>query len=608
MNTFRTKIISGYAVFLLILLATSFYAMYIIRETGSSVEKIISENYHSVIAAENMLKIVDRQIPDLYDPFVNHFGAWETMFEKNKAQFWNYYKMGVRGIALPEEPDILANIKAAYMDFIQLANSLKLAKDSSPSRLLAEYVALTRTGSEIKAMINHLLKVNHKAIRQTGRQMKDIAFNGIIAMIIATLAAISLGIIAAFQFKKIILRPITKLKESIHNLREGQLDQKLDFSSYDEFAQIAGEFNKMTERLKEYEEINIQKLIAEKNKSEAIVESIADPLLVTDAAGQVLLFNKAAETKLGIKQSGTPKHVSKLLQHSEMKNIFSPSYKKMEDTSESSATTIQFQREDELFYFRPRQAEIADSANGFKETITMLEDVTAFKELDQMKSDFLATVSHELRTPLTSLNMTVNILQQQELGQLNEEQKDLLEIAKSDCERLKSLIRHLLEHAKNEHETDSIRIATIFLDEFIYSALEPFQLILKEKKVDTIVDLDKDLPSVKGDHQKLLWVLNNLLDNAIKYSPENGTLKIKAIAANEHVKITVSDEGPGITPEIRETIFERYIHDNKGPGVGLGLAVAKSVIEAHNGQLILESSGPEGSTFSFTIPNSSYQL
>jgi signal transduction histidine kinase len=226
-----------------------------------------------------------------------------------------------------------------------------------------------------------------------------------------------------------------------------------------------------------------------------------------------------------------------------------------------------------------------------------------------MKSEFIATVSHELRTPLTSINMAVDILSREVLGKVNEPQRDMLVTAKDDCERLTKLVKELLDMSRLESGKYELKNEKINLRSVVEEALKPLRLQFREKGIHLETEIPHTMPAVPGDEQQLSWVVTNLVSNALRYTPADGTVTVHSDLLEDSVRISVKDSGRGIPPDAVEVIFDKFVQIKQStdatPGsVGLGLAIAKEVVEAHGGRIWVESSMGQGSTFFFTIPRS----
>jgi len=238
--------------------------------------------------------------------------------------------------------------------------------------------------------------------------------------------------------------------------------------------------------------------------------------------------------------------------------------------------------------------------------IISLRNVSDFKKLDQVKSNFLATVSHELKTPLASINYSLKLLQDQRIGEMNTEQQQLISTIKQENQRLQKMVSELLDVSRIETGNIQLNIEHARLPEIVRFALEPIQIQLQEKNIHLETSIPDDLPAVKADVEKTVWVLLNLISNAIRYSAENDTIEIAAKTDKSEVVVSVKDNGPGIEQQNHEKIFHKFVQipgkaEYKG-GAGLGLSISREFIQSQGGRIWVESALGKGSTFLFTLP------
>jgi two-component system, NtrC family, sensor histidine kinase KinB len=266
-----------------------------------------------------------------------------------------------------------------------------------------------------------------------------------------------------------------------------------------------------------------------------------------------------------------------------------------------------FVRNNVTLYFRPRQAQIVDEQGTVQGVVTLLQDVTRFKDLDRMKSEFIATVSHELRTPLTSLSMGIDILSQGVVGAVNQRQRELLVAAKDDSERLRKLVKGLLDLSKLESGKYEMKKELVDFRRLVAEAVRPLRLPFEEKQIQLEFDVPERLPALFADPHQLIWVVTNLLSNALRFTDPGGSVQLTAKEEEDRLLVTVSDTGHGIPREHQEIVFDKFVQvksptDTTPGSVGLGLAIAREVVEAHGGRIWLESTVGVGSTFFFTLP------
>jgi signal transduction histidine kinase len=224
-----------------------------------------------------------------------------------------------------------------------------------------------------------------------------------------------------------------------------------------------------------------------------------------------------------------------------------------------------------------------------------------------INTEIIPTVCHEFRTPLTSIKMSVELLLEENIGSLTNQQREMLIAAREDCDRLSSLIDDLLELAKIDTGQIKLDFQPIAVDKIVNSALHSIKLPAKEKNIELKSDLEYDLPAVRADFEKINWVLNNLLNNALRHTPEEGTITVSSRRRDSLVHISVSDTGEGILDKYRDKIFDRFVSirgENENSGSGLGLAISKKIVEAHGEKIWLENSRKPGATFTFTLNSS----
>jgi signal transduction histidine kinase/CheY-like chemotaxis protein len=250
---------------------------------------------------------------------------------------------------------------------------------------------------------------------------------------------------------------------------------------------------------------------------------------------------------------------------------------------------------------------VLDEAGNYIGCVVSLRDVTAERDMDLMKNEFVSTVSHELRTPMTSIKGYVELLLDGEAGELNEVQSEFLGIVKENSDRLVDLINELLDISRIESGRIHLTIQPLDMGELIAGAVGTFKTAIEGNGLTLAVDVPEKLPRVAGDRDRVGQVLNNLISNAIKYSPDGGTITVRVARDGREQRVSVTDTGIGIPREDREKIFTQFHRVDSSlarqvGGSGLGLAVSKKIINLLGGRIWVESAVGKGSTFSFTLP------
>lgn len=607
-TSLRYKIALGYFVLVCINITTSIFAVYNFSQLGDT-GRILRENSQRVRDFESMIDALERQDRARLAILTEDADSAMARFKAN-SDIFSAYAQTIQELDPKTNPATFDSIVAAHTVFETSCYSLyRLLKEQDDTTAVK-----TLQTTKIQPLVDQLgtlclqLSDEHKeAMIMAEKRAQETSDRATYAVLLAAMIALLLSIIASIQFTRSIRRPVRKLTQTIRRIRQGRFNQKIDVTTEDEIGELSREFNKMTERLRMYEQMNVAELIAEKKKSEAVIASMADPVILTDEENHLLAMNQAAVKALDISENDwAGKSVRELFQDERLTKLLTADAPAHDESAHHEELLALAQAEHTL-YFRPRQTKITDEQGQVHGVVTLLQDVTRFKKLDQMKSDFMATVSHEFRTPLTSLNMTIDILLQGLLGGVSAQQGELLATAKADCERLTKLVKELLNLSRLESGRYQMKKEPVNMQELVDDALKHLRVPFRLKEIAFETTIDATLPNFPADREQLSWVITNLVSNALRYTPAGGKVTITAGRENGLIQVSVADSGRGIPPEKMESIFDKFVQVRQAtestPGsVGLGLAIAKEVVEAHGGRIWVTSEMGKGSTFVFTIP------
>jgi len=343
-------------------------------------------------------------------------------------------------------------------------------------------------------------------------------------------------------------------------------------------------------------------LLAVRRRSEAILLSTGDGILVFDADDRLTFVNPAAERMLG---RGAEALVGLKTDTWEVFGIGPDPAGPVRETG-TQVREVRME-EPEHRIVDVRVDPVYDDLESYVGSVATIRDVTTEREAMQMKNEFVSTVSHELRTPLTSIKGYVDLIIDGEAGEINEIQREFLSIVKENSDRLVELINDMLDISRIESGRIVLKVQPLDVGERIAGAVNTFKAVTDQQDRTIHVDVPEDLPKAAGDPDRVGQVLINLVSNAIKYSPEGGDVSIKASVDDGYVKVAITDEGIGISPENQARLFTKFYRVDSSltreiGGTGLGLSICKSIIELLGGQVGVESKEGEGSTFWFTLP------
>lgn len=481
----------------------------------------------------------------------------------------------------------------------QAHNVTEIGEKEATQALRKEY-----TNFKKDTTANHLLKLNQALFKIAELNQQGIVRKNDLALKTAesasnylkTVAIVCMLLTFTFivNFPSYIANPIKELTKGIQEITNKNYEQRLHFSSEDEFGELASAFNSMAEKLNEYEHSNLAKILFEKSRIEAIINNLNDAVIGLDEKNRILFVNIVAIKMLNV-------------QADDLIGNYAPDIALYNDllrtllNEKDGNKEIKIYADERESYFT-KESLIVESNDKVLGKVILLKNITRFHELDEAKTNFIATISHELKTPISAIKMSLKLLENEKVGTLNSEQSQLLENIKSDSQRLLNITGELLDLTQVESGKISLTMQEVEPHKIIEYATSAVQFQAQQSNIELEVQLSGNLPKVQADAEKTAWILVNLLTNAIRYSPENSKIIVSAIRQNNMVIFTVQDFGKGIAMEYLEKIFDKYFQTpDSQKGTGLGLAIARQFIEAQNGHIWVESVVGEGSTFYFSL-------
>lgn len=570
-----------------------------------SVNALMTRNYKSISSASEMMYALDSQDKAI----VTYLNIDESKgfndFYSNEKTFREYYDVDAHNVTESGEQNIVNSIDGNYDNFEKMFTtlvSIKKGQGISPS--VAYYNSSIKPDlNNIKSQIRSLISINQNAMFNSKNEASSNAKFSSYVILLISLIAVTGGFLVSRFFVNRFLKPINKLTVGISKVRAGGLDFKLDIHTSDETGRLATEFNEMTQRLSVYEKSTMGTLVSERNKSVAIVKSISDPLIVLDNNFRIVLLNNASENFFKIKEDNVlSRHFLEAIQSGKLFDLISQSAQ----SGQTRFEKIMHFGGDEKTYYNVVITKIFDPNSNISGYILLMQNVTELKELEKLKTDFMATVSHEFKTPLTSIIMGASMLEDGSLGKLSDEQMETLKAISEDGERLSNFVNELLEISRMEAGKSIFRFESCSVAAIAENSCRQFRDFAQSHSITLSNSIDDSLPNVNADFEKLTWVLNNLIGNALKYTGAGDMISVTARALKDSVEVSVKDTGEGIPEEYLERIFDRFVQvqnrDIEVRGTGLGLSVAKEIIAAHGGTISVESELDVGSTFHFTIP------
>lgn len=546
-----------------------------VNSLAADSKNILQDNYNTLDFSRNMLKSLD----ELY----SESNALQ-IFESNlKKQAENITEVG----------------EAEYTN--NLSTHFEQLKANRFDTLAAE---------KIRRDINDIMKLNMDAIQRKSNIAANTARNATIWITITGTLCFLIAFSLLVNLPGSIANPIRELTGSIKAIAAKNYSQRVNFKKGSEFAELADSFNIMAQKLEEYNNSSLAKLMMEKKRVETLINNMHDPVIGLDELGTILFANEEALKIAALKGDDViGRSAQELSVHNDLiRSLLQEITGNENEVARVEKKPMKIFADGKESYFEREIVNISIVPTGEQDSriighVIVLRNVTPYKELDFAKTNFIATVSHELKTPISPIKMSVQLLENEQIGNMNEEQRNLIDSIKEDASRLLKITGELLN--MTQVESGNIQLGIIPSDpmEILNYAVNANKTIAEQKKVKLEISAEEKLPKVLADSEKTAWVLTNLISNAIRYSYDNSTVLISVKSGSSKIYFVVKDTGQGIAPQYKEKIFDRYfrIPGSQKEGTGLGLSISKEFIEAQGGQISVESDFGAGSIFTVAL-------
>jgi PAS domain S-box-containing protein len=568
----KTKLNLGVGLLFLMIIILSLVSGYSVFLIKADTENILKANYNTLEYSRNMILSLDET----------------KMNTDNKLQtFKEYLQKQTQNVTEPGEKEATASLEKSFSI---------LEKNGSNETIK----------TQIRQDIFAIMKLNLDAIKKKSDIAKHTAETANLWIAIVGTLCFLIAFNLLVNLPNNIANPIKELTQSIKEIANKNYSERVHFTNHNEYGDLAKSFNTMAQKLQEYNNSNLYKLFFEKKRLETLINNMHDPIIGLDNEGIILFVNDEALNIIGMKSEDViGKSASTLALSNDL--IRSLILKELATDSQKRQPMKIFAHGKES-YFDKETINITITPTGEEKEINIgdviiLRNITLFKELDFAKTNFIATVSHELKTPIASIKLSLQLLQNNKTGDMNDDQKQLVESIKDDSQRLLKITGELLNLSQLETGNIQLNIEKSNPYAIVNYAVEAVKGKADQKQIKLIIDADENLQNVKADSEKTGWVLINYLSNAITYSSEKSTIVIKLKEENDQIVFQVIDTGKGIDARYKDKVFDKYfqIPGSQKSGTGLGLAISKEFIEAQNGVIGVESNLGLGSTFWFSL-------
>lgn len=566
----KTRLTIGVScLFLLIILLGAVGVVYL-YSLKTATQNILSDNYQTLEYTRGMLEALEDTTRDRTRKLTDYVNQQEA----------NITEIG--------EAELTADLRQQYNRYLQ--------DKANPARQHA-----------LRQTIFKIMEINMHAIARKSRIAESAADTATFWITTLSITSFMIGFLLLLNLPASISKPIRELSESIRQIAEKNYGKRLPVTRQDEFGDVARSFNIMAEQLESYNNSSLAQLMTEKQRVEALIQNMHDPVIGLDERYNVVFANEEALKITGLNKEQAIGHSAKdLALHNDLIRKLIQSVA-VNGTPKPVSDTMKIFADNKESYFEQEVVPIGvQSAQGIATQIghvIILRNVTAYKELDVAKTNFIATVSHEFKTPIASIKMGLQLLNNRQTGSLNKEQKGLLTGIGEDADRLLSITGELLNMTQVESGNIQLNLHPVNPKEILFYAISANKMQAEQKNINFELNIPEQLPDVLADSDKTAWVLTNLISNAIRYSYDHASVDLSIEMRPKQICFHVKDSGQGIQPEYRDKIFDRYfrVPGSKKEGTGLGLAISKEFIEAQGGTISVESEFGSGSTFTVIL-------
>lgn len=578
----KTKLRLGFGFLFVVVIFFGAISLFYMNQIALSSKVILKDNYETLSYTSSMRTVLDEQALPLS-------GSAKTQFERFMA-------MEGKNVTEKGEGEAVSALHKAYEAMLL------------PGATVAEVHQAVRA---IRSELRKIDQLNMDAIvRKNDTAQKAIEKA---AMYVIFAASICFLILFSFivNFPGFVANPLREFSEAIREISRKNYKQRLEFKGTDEFSELALSFNTMAQELNKWENSNLSKIQSEKLRIEAIIEQMQDAIIGLNEKKEILFFNKVAAELLNLNgQEVIGKNVAELMKRNDLLQRIiqdKPSEKAMKIYADQKESYFQLEKREITVPSYDAEADVAMSQTAKAAgEVYILKNITQFKELDEAKTNFIATVSHELKTPISSIKMSLKLMDDERVGLMNTEQKELVQHIREDCGRLLKITSELLDLA--QVETGNLQLNFVKSDprKIAIYAMDSVRFQAEQKSIELELISRNNLPKIYVDVEKTAWVLVNFLSNALRYSSEKSKVVIQVIENADHIEFSVRDFGKGIEEVYQKRLFDKYFQvptdGNNKSGSGLGLAISKDFIEAESGKIWVESALGEGSKFCFSLP------
>lgn len=617
----RTRFVLAGLLFVVTTVASGFWSTHTFARMSAEVRETLQQSQEKIDVIAILSQELEREDDALLLALSGELAPAQQELTSHRKGFDQSYQRLLQLLETPSELEAALSLRKNADEYRLVGNSLF---DGSASDKLATYHKVVNP--ELRQAVSdcsQLRELVFRSMQAVGIKAGDEADSARSVVMMISMVALLISTVTALQLARSVVSPISTLTKSVDALRHGEFEKRVPVDSSDELGRLAVGFNNMAEALDDFRRSNHGETLRAKQTLESTLAALPNAVIVVDPSGTITALNQSARTVL--KTAGNPDadRMEELPLSTEHLELIRDALAGKRQTINriDYSRTLSITLEGKTHKLLPTVVPIAQFSEELTGAVLVLDDVTDFVRLDELRTELIALVSHELRTPLTSLRMNLLMLLEDSEA-LQDRQRDILDGASAGCEDLSRTIDELLDLSLVEAGQLRLMKDRVDLNGLAMQAVSSFRSRYLSAGVDLHFTSECPNAIVLADGPRLSLVLSNLLGNSLKYTPHGGQVQVRlslqnaGVSHGEYLQIAVSDTGPGVPEKFRDRIFEKFFRvEHQEPksfipvkGTGFGLYLCRQIIEAHNGRICCEVHNNQlGTIIAFEIPADNLQ-
>jgi NtrC-family two-component system sensor histidine kinase KinB len=576
-------------------------ALYVIYHFAQRVDVLVSEDMQASAASERIVQLLDVEITQAIASMLTPASAGTEDDEGSRNESARQALHEAIDAAhpyflRPAEREALADVEQRYVHF-QNALSIWRAGQMSHSGV----AELPRDFAQLREAIVRMRQIKNAGLGEATSLAREFAHEQIAFIGVVALLAMLLGLFATLRLVRSITGPADQLTALVQSMGQGDFEIAFHDGSIDEFNALGRHFEAVGKALRLFRATNLERIVVEQRRTEAVLDSIGDGLVIFSEDGIIERINAVAERQLGIEsgQAGGKRFedIGDVQTGLRVKEVLATG-----EFAVAGEPEILIERDGEtriLGYWLNRFVETESGRPG---VVMVMRDITTQREFDKMRSDFVLRASHELRTPITSIRMGLGMLAEKIQFPPGSRDEELYQTVQQELARMVALLADLLDLSRLRVGEQKLERAPTLIDDVLTQTRQRFALAATEAGIALNLDVEAGLPRLSLCRNAFDRVLDNLISNALRHTPEGGSIMLSAHRAAQRVAIAVADTGPGIPYAQQALIFQPFVQiGTKVGGAGLGLAICKEIVHQHGGEIRVSSLPRRGTTFTILL-------